>query len=871
MSDGHRGPPGGGERPAPPGTARAIALVTRFTFRRWLNRWTSGGWRVARSVGPAAADAPRRAVGGKSNGGLMALVVAGAVLFGLQVVVQTTAVAIRVASFVGSDDAILVGDAAAECLAWADAHPERPAEPEWNESRSDYLRGCLERDFRERKVPGAVVRADRAVEEYAADGRGAFRTLPNFLSLWFETGRWPAMDRSTPVFRILTLLVFVGVALSVLGTVDARQLEEDLAWLYQMPVGAPALLAAKAIALCLLQPAAWVVGGPMFFSLARMYGHGTAANAFGAWAALQMGAIAGSVELVVPIALGRVLRPSTARGALGTLALVGSVSVVGAVAASRGAPSAMMHAPRWLALLPGACLVAVVNPAASAGWMRLVAAAWTIGPPIAATLVGGRLVARGLVVSPGETSTRRPGLVSAAGARSPGAISRWLSRGIAGKELRWVLRDRRAFVMAFVFPGLMFVPQLLFQAGLATAVTSDVRRAAATGFGLASYGFVFSATGVVASEGGALWLVFTFPRSLQRMLLDKVTLWSCVGLGYVALLTFAGVLHERSLSELPLHFFVAAGAVIVFAFIAAGLGALATDPLATARRPLGVGLAYLYMSFVGAMGYCLFTESLYARAVSLAFFSLLALALWQKVGNRIPYLLDPTSRPPATLDVSDAILIVFAFFLVQMLVALALWPLDLGLSARISVAFFVAGVVVVGGAFGILRRAKVPGLLAAIGMGRVAAPGRLALAVVAAPVLGLALGSAARLYGRIVVPVFAQGKSPDALAHALAAGDATWFIVVAVLCAPLFEETIFRGFLYRSLRRGWPAWAAMCASAGAFAACHPPLAVAPVFVLGVVAAGLVEWSGSIVPSMVLHMTYNAVVLSTLWERAVGRS
>jgi membrane protease YdiL (CAAX protease family) len=90
-------------------------------------------------------------------------------------------------------------------------------------------------------------------------------------------------------------------------------------------------------------------------------------------------------------------------------------------------------------------------------------------------------------------------------------------------------------------------------------------------------------------------------------------------------------------------------------------------------------------------------------------------------------------------------------------------------------------------------------------------------------------------------------------------------LVTAVIGAPLFEEIIFRGMMYKALHRRWPAWASALASAGAFAACHPPPAMLLVFLVGVGAAALVEWSAWVAPAMLLHTAYNASILSGVWE------
>lgn len=110
-----------------------------------------------------------------------------------------------------------------------------------------------------------------------------------------------------------------------------------------------------------------------------------------------------------------------------------------------------------------------------------------------------------------------------------------------------------------------------------------------------------------------------------------------------------------------------------------------------------------------------------------------------------------------------------------------------------------------------------------------------------------------------VIPLLADTGSP--------AGLALLALAVAVL-APLFEEAFFRGFLYRALRERLGVSGAVLASSAVFALVHLSFqTVLPLFALGCILALAYEWTGSLVPSIVLHSLNNAVsmalVLATL--------
>lgn len=89
--------------------------------------------------------------------------------------------------------------------------------------------------------------------------------------------------------------------------------------------------------------------------------------------------------------------------------------------------------------------------------------------------------------------------------------------------------------------------------------------------------------------------------------------------------------------------------------------------------------------------------------------------------------------------------------------------------------------------------------------------------------------------------------------------------LLATLWAPIVEESIFRGALYRHLRRRWVIPLAAIASAGAFAVMHGYVIQGLIMVgtLGVAFALIREWRGSLIPCVVAHMIHNGVVLSIL--------
>lgn len=89
-------------------------------------------------------------------------------------------------------------------------------------------------------------------------------------------------------------------------------------------------------------------------------------------------------------------------------------------------------------------------------------------------------------------------------------------------------------------------------------------------------------------------------------------------------------------------------------------------------------------------------------------------------------------------------------------------------------------------------------------------------------------------------------------------------IFLAVVIAPIFEEFVFRFFLYGVFKRylGWFLGLVLSASLFAIVHTHLPSFVA-LFVLGGCLTIAYEWSGSILVSMTMHSLFNAVMLTVL--------
>jgi membrane protease YdiL (CAAX protease family) len=128
--------------------------------------------------------------------------------------------------------------------------------------------------------------------------------------------------------------------------------------------------------------------------------------------------------------------------------------------------------------------------------------------------------------------------------------------------------------------------------------------------------------------------------------------------------------------------------------------------------------------------------------------------------------------------------------------------------------------------------------------------------------VGVALGSMAAVLG--VAYLFVMQGTP-LMEEAQRANNAyaqlgLWVLPLALIAAPVFEEFIFRGLIFNGLQRSFGLWPAALASAALFACLHPPIAMLPVFGLGIATALSYARTSSLLAPMLAHATYNSCVI-----------
>jgi ABC-2 type transport system permease protein len=465
----------------------------------------------------------------------------------------------------------------------------------------------------------------------------------------------------------------------------------------------------------------------------------------------------------------------------------------------------------------------------------------------------------GVVGSGMRESVRRK---SPAHASSSGGLRALLASALSPikrRELRLLSRDRNFLFQTLLLPVIIVGSQMVFNGKLNSLAELGEHHAlaAAIAFGIGVYVLMLSAFQTLNNEGQVLWLLYTVPRSIESVLKEKAQLWGVLTMLYplIVIGISAWCTVHFDWSMLVLVLIVAAG-IPIYSMIAVSLGVFACDPLAVeARSRVRPTYVYLYMLLASFYTWSIYSNAWSQKLVVLVLTASLALALWQKARDALPYLLDPAAAPPPRVSTSDGLIAATAFFILQGIVLLFAGKVTL---QAMTIAFSIAGVTV----YLLMRlvywRSK------AAGVPVILRGANLAISLRSAAIAA-AVACAAGLGYVTVMQHTALWAEMLKSAPAIAAGRG-WILALAVVAAPLCEEFIFRGLIYGGLRRSMKAPLAMLMSAAIFAVVHPPLSMLPVLVLGLCTAWTYERSKTLLAPMLVHATYNAVILGfQLWQ------
>ena len=654
----------------------------------------------------------------------------------------------------------------------------------------------------------------------------------------------------------LMLLWLVSVLLP-LGMGELSKPDWDLEWLVTLPVDKATLLWARVLERTLVNPAGLLALWPSTTMLAWYSGQGWFSPLSGLAASLLLLALAAMLRTLVDTGLRLSLSPSQLGNLQALLSLAGLFPMYMGMSFGMGA-SGFAHAwaaamPAWSSWTPPGLLVRVLNAASLTA--ALLPACLLLAQVLLLMLLGMAMLRRQLrhgVVGAGQREASRK--------RSPAALAagQWRARigtVIQRRELTLLMRDRNFMVQTLLMPLLILGGQALFsgQARDMHALLASPALLASTGFFLGSYVLMMSAFQTLNKEGGALWLLYTFPVSVEQALRQKAQLWAVLALLYPL------ILFGAALAWLPVWRWDMAGLMLLalagiplYSMIAVALGVFASDPLATeATAKIRPTYMYLYLLLTGLYLAALAAGSVVQQLVFVVLTLALALALWQKARDELPYLLDPAASPPARVSASDGLIAAILFFILQTLALLLLKDAAGATLAHVAIAFGSAGALTYVLVRLVYWRSKTAGVP------RIGPAGRQAWRRGAAAALLAALFG----IGYLAIAHACGWSAARAPLSAGAGWDGVWLAGLTLLAAPLCEEFIFRGLIQGGLRRSLPAWQAIGIGAAIFAIVHPPVSMLPVFVLGLCAGAAYERSRSLLAPMLAHAGYNAAILA----------
>lgn len=887
----------------PIGTPRALWILASLSLRRQLNQWQSIRFARRRksreslsSTRPASAPKTKR----PSIFGIFLFLMIG--FNGFMLGGRGLALLSSTAQNLSDDNAdkIMVTLSTETRLKQADdamrqiGQMKDPVEREkyvgmWNR----YLDGLFLNEVRRGAYSDEEesARVQHMREVFAEQGSAGFAHLDS-AGFWISRNTWPLATEAKSVFLIaLSLVLLLWIPLIVFGSLgtnnkDLGQVEWSFEWLSTFPISVRALFASKLLVYSLLHPLVWLFLLPFLILVYVAAGMGWAALPLGIAGAIYIALLAGALITILEVAMRKYLSRSRLKSLQALFTVIGTASLLIFYSSSNSTVidgflvRQARSLPAWATWNPFSLPLMVVVPGSNVPGVTPLQMQWRVLALMAFTLA----VVCGVVLAGSEWLTR-DGLLKAGGPyqgvrrekdrekdkekeRAKPPTRHWL-RGIPAHEMLLLARDRNLLVQVLVVPLMIPAYYLLVNTKMVSAVSGNFRHAAMLAFAVGAYSFLSSAIPVLSREDNTPWYLLTFPQSLSSILAKKAAVWAVLGMAYGALALaaithFSHHLHGHAWTDVP----VALYGIGLYAFIGSGIGILATNVLEPVKQArFRTDMIYLYMLLAAVYANAIYSPSVWTKITQIVLSTLLAVALWQKVKDFTPYILDPVERPPRVIGLADGMIAALAFFAMQGLIFLFLRVVSsASFASQITIAYVLAGIIVGGAAMLILSMQGITHIWQTVGLATNSGEQRFSpflRSILTGTLCGLlaAFGAFIYLHALNVSPQWQLWKQDAELNSFLTGADKpVWLIVLAIAAAPVFEEFIFRGLVYRGLRRTTGPVLAVVASAALFALVHPPVAIIPVFGLGIAAAVSFQRTGFLLAPIIAHCVYNTSVI-----------
>jgi membrane protease YdiL (CAAX protease family) len=496
--------------------------------------------------------------------------------------------------------------------------------------------------------------------------------------------------------------------------------------------------------------------------------------------------------------------------------------------------------------------------------------------------IGSALIVAGAVwFSVWGTQQGLSGNFSAADARpsrSPAGAAAFGKDPLYRKEFLWFIRDRSAIVQTILIPLTVAGVQAFNLRGILNHAQSQWNYLCGAAIFFGTYFLWVLGPKSLSSEGSALWIALTWPRGLESLLKAKAWLWSLISTGIVAIvLIYAAFLFPADIGKILIlgigWFFFGRS----MAEKSVTLVTVTSDSGEQQKIPKGRRWAAQLGMLTFAIG--VLTQQWHIAVMGIVYSTITAAAMWENFRARLPYLYDPWSEkvppPPTLMHAMIAIsILVEGGAVITGILAAAMGRENIAIAQTIS--YSICAVLVSIGVSSFLRNRDVPPYDVWVWQKssdpyddprpcyrRYGFDTSLPPWLLAGAGAGVLLGLVAHGYLALLAHLPTTREAIHASQQHLAANPnlRLSYAVTAVLFAPFAEEYLFRGLLYRALDREWGGWHAVVGSAAFFAIYHQPLSWVPVLLVGSANAILFKKTGCLAPCVILHMVYNAVVLT----------
>lgn len=723
----------------------------------------------------------------------------------------------------------------------------------------------IERDYGghraeiEKKLQEAVNhhRESLVPEDRVSEG---FKALPGAHSL-------PALLGSLALIWWVVMLVFQGEGLEL----DLQRRRHPMwEWLFSHPIPSGAIFLAE-----MLSP---IVANPIYCS-APVFAGFLYGFVYGPWPGLAAALLIGLPLAAAAACLGKALETGTilrfsprSRGAVtGFMSWIGYASMMLFILFAFTTPRVVTFAEPFLkplTVIPWPWLGLFLGQSGgSFSFLAGMLACWIFAAVVIAGAVGFSVwgAQQGLGGNFGGAN-QAPAAVKHRGIR-------FGREPLYRKEFLWFIRDRSAIVQVFLIPLTVAGVQLFNLRGILVEAQSAWNYLCGAGILFGTYFLWILGPKSLASEGNALWIALTWPRGMEALLKAKAWLWSLISYGIVGIvLAYAAFLYPEDAWKIALvgvgwFFFGRSMAEKTVTLVSVNSSSGEPEKISWGRR-----LAAQLGMMTFALG--IMTRQWHIALMGIAYSVMTAAAIWENFRARLPYLFDPWSeklpQPPTLMHAMIAISVLVEGGAVLTGIALAI-------VGRENIAVAQPAVY---GVFALIIAKAVAKFLYDRGVphfgiwnwennspkpwwcGNGSRAGLVLSSLLLGTAGGLGLGFLAQGYLALVqyIPSVAEmiGRARDQISES----PDLWksYAIIAVAFAPIAEEYLFRGLLFRALDREWGGWKAVLGSAAFFAIYHPPLSWLPVGLLGIANALLFKKTGRLGPAIVLHMVYNAVVV-----------